>query len=143
MMLDDKDKQIIDLLVSSGREPATSISEKVGLSVPSVTERIKKLQENKVISGFKAVVNYKNLGFDVSALITIISESSSDYHEFRNETNNNTGIIKCFSTTGNGSHVLFVRTKNTNSLEKLLSKIQQWPGVKRTETQLILSTYKD
>ena len=142
-MIDDKDKQIIDLLVSSGREPATSISEKVGLSVPSVTERIKKLQESKVIPGFKAVVNYKNLGFDVSALITIISESSSDYHGFRNETNNNTEIIKCFSTTGNGSHVLFVRTKNTNSLEKLLSKIQQWPGVKRTETQLILSTYKD
>tara|TARA_B100001142_G_C14217245_1_gene610068 strand:- start:8 stop:436 length:429 start_codon:yes stop_codon:yes gene_type:complete len=142
-MIDDKDKQIIDLLVSSGREPATSISEKVGLSVPSVTERIKKLQENEVISGFKAVVNYKNLGFDVSALITIISESSSDYQKFRYETNNNTEIIKCFSTTGNGSHVLFVRTKNTNSLENLLSKIQQWPGVKRTETQLILSTYKD
>ena len=142
-MIDDKDKQIIDLLVSSGREPATSISEKVGLSVPSVTERIKKLQESEVISGFKAVVNYKNLGFDVSALITIISESSSDYQKFRYETNNNTEIIKCFSTTGNGSHVLFVRTKNTNSLESLLSKIQQWPGVKRTETQLILSTYKD
>ena len=142
-MIDDKDRQIIDLLVSSGREPATSISEKVGLSVPSVTERIKKLQENEVISGFKAVVNYKNLGFDVSALITIISESSSDYQKFRYETNNNTEIIKCFSTTGNGSHVLFVRTKNTNSLENLLTKIQQWPGVKRTETQLILSTYKD
>ena len=142
-MIDDKDKQIIDLLVSSGREPATSISEKIGLSVPSVTERIKKLQENKIISGFKAVVNYKNLGFDVSALITIISESSLDYQKFRNETNDNAEIIKCFSTTGNGSHVLFVRTKNTNSLERLLSKIQQWPGVKRTETQLILSTYKD
>ena len=82
-MIDDKDRQIIDLLVSSGREPATSISEKVGLSVPSVTERIKKLQESEVISGFKAVVNYKNLGFDVSALITIISESSSDYQKFR------------------------------------------------------------
>ena len=142
-MLDDKDKQIIDLLVSSGREPATSISEKVGLSVPSVTERIKKLQENDIISGFRAVVNYKNLGLDVSALITIISESSTDYKEFRSETNNTDEIVKCFSTTGNGSHVLFVRTKNTNSLEKLLSKIQQWPGVKRTETQLILSTYKD
>ena len=142
-MLDDKDKQIIDLLVSAGREPATSISDKVGLSVPSVTERIKKLQDNGIISGFKAVVNYKNLGLDVTALITIISESSANYEEFRNETKNNTEIVKCFSTTGSGSHVLFVRSKNTNSLEKLLSKIQQWPGVIRTETQLILSTYKD
>ena len=42
-MLDDKDKQIIDLLVSSGRDPATNISDKVGLSVPSVIERMKKL----------------------------------------------------------------------------------------------------
>ncbi len=142
-MLDDKDRKIIDLLVSSGREPATSISEKVGLSVPSVTERIKKLQDNGIISGFKAIINYENLGYDVSALITIISESSSEYDGFRGETENNPEIIKCFSTTGNGSHVLYVRTENTNSLEKLLSKIQQWPGVKRTETQLILSTYKD
>ena len=142
-MIDDKDKQIIDILASSGREPATSISEKVGLSVPSVTERIKKLQDNNIVDGFKAVVNYKNLGLDVSALITIISESSSNYEAFRNETNNNKEIVKCFSTTGNGSHVLLIRTKNTDSLEKLLSKIQQWPGVKRTETQLILSTYKD
>ena len=141
-MLDDKDKQIIDILASSGREPATSISEKIGLSVPSVTERIKKLQENNIVEGFKAVVNYKNLGLDVSALITIISESSSNYEAFRSETNNNKEIVKCFSTTGNGSHVLLIRTKNTDSLEKLLSKIQQWPGVKRTETQLILSTYK-
>ena len=52
-------------------------------------------------------------------------------------------IIKCYSTTGNGSHVLVVVTKNTNSLEKLLSNIQQWPGVSRTETQLILSSYKE
>lgn len=141
-MIDEKDRKIIDILLSYGREPASSISEKLGMSVPTIIDRIKKMQESDIISGFKAVVNYKNLGFDVSALITIISESSSDYDGFRGETENNPEIIKCFSTTGNGSHVLLIRTKNTDSLEKLLSKIQQWPGVKRTETQLILSTYK-
>ena len=141
-MIDEKDNQIIEILLSSGREPASSISEKLEMSVPTIIDRIKKMQDSDVISGFKAVVNYKNLGFDVSALITIISESSSDYDSFRGETENNPEIIKCFSTTGNGSHVLLIRTKNTDSLEKLLSKIQQWPGVKRTETQLILSTYK-
>jgi len=52
-------------------------------------------------------------------------------------------IDKCFTTTGNGSHVLLVNTKNTESLEKLLRNIQQWPGVSRTETQIILSSYKD
>ena len=141
-MIDKKDKLIIDELVNSGREPASSIAEKIDLSVPSVIERIKKMQDADIISGFKAVVNYKNLGFDVSALITIISESSSDYDGFRGETENNPEIIKCFSTTGNGSHVLLIRTKNTDSLEKILRVIQNWPGVIRTETQIILSSHK-
>ena len=141
-MVDDKDKQIIDLLVSSGREPATSLAEKIGLSVPSIIERIKKLQEANIISGFSADINYKALGMDITAFITIISESSSHYDQFRNKTMKTDEIINCYSTTGNGSHLLFVRTKNTDSLEKLLSAIQQWPGVIRTETQLVLSSYK-
>ena len=53
-----------------------------------------------------------------------------------------TEIIQCFSTTGSGSHTLLVATKNSNTLEELLRKIQSWPGVIRTETQLVLSSYK-
>ena len=109
----------------------------------SIVDRIKKLQNANIISSYKAVVNYKNIGLDVSALITITSGSSSKYCDFREKVNNTDEIIKCYSTTGNGSHVLFIVTKNTNSLEKLLSNIQQWPGVSRTETQLILSSYKE
>ena len=46
------------------------------------------------------------------------------------------------TTTGSGSHILHVNTEDSSSLEKLLRIIQSWPGVKRTETQLILSSYK-
>ena len=52
-------------------------------------------------------------------------------------------VVQCFSTTGNGSHTLLVNTKNSYTLEELLRKIQSWPGVVRTETQIILSSYKD
>ena len=52
-------------------------------------------------------------------------------------------MISCYTTTGIGSHILHVETENTFSLEKLLREIQSWPGVKRTETQLILSAYKN
>ena len=76
-MLDNKDKKIIDILRVSGREPASSISEKIGMSVPTVIDRIKKLHDLGVIEGYKAVINSKKIGLDVSAIITIISESSS------------------------------------------------------------------
>tara|TARA_B000000475_G_scaffold236067_1_gene203912 strand:+ start:94 stop:519 length:426 start_codon:yes stop_codon:yes gene_type:complete len=141
-MLDNKDKKIINILKASGREPASSISEKIGMSVPTVIDRIKKLQETGIIEGYKAVVNSKKIGLDVSAIITIISESSSEYSNLVSNAIKEEFVEKCFTTTGNGSHVLLVNVENTDSLEKLLRNIQQWPGVRRTETQIILSSYK-
>ena len=112
------------------------------MSVPAVTDRIKKLQESGVIMGFTTMLNHRRVGLDVSAFITVISESSSHYSDVVRETNNSPEIIQCFTTTGNGSHVLIIQTENTRSLERLLRQIQGWPGVMRTETQIILSNYK-
>ena len=142
-MIDEKDSQIIEILLSSGREPASSISEKLGMSVPTIIDRIKKMQDSDVISGFKAVINYKKLGLDVSALITVISESSDNFSTIVELSQNTLEVVKCFATTGTGSHVLLVNAKNTESLEKILRKIQSWPGVKRTETQIVLSSHKN
>ncbi|MBI45192.1 MAG: AsnC family transcriptional regulator [Candidatus Marinimicrobia bacterium] len=141
-MLDTKDKAILDILSSSGREPASSISSKIGMSVPAVIDRINKLQDSEIIVGYKAVINHAKLGMDISALITLISESSEHYYDVIKLANNAVEVVKCFATTGAGSHVLLIRTESTDSLEKFLRKIQQWPGIIRTETQLILSSNK-
>ena len=142
-MIDDKDQKILDILMVSAREPASSISEKIGISVPTVIDRIKKLQDSGIIKGFTTIIDSKKIGLDVSAIITIISESSLKYNLFIESAKKEKDIDKCFTTTGNGSHVLLVNTKNTESLEKLLRNIQQWPGVSRTETQIILTSYKN
>ena len=141
--LDDVDHQILDILQHTGRDSASHIAHMIGMSVPAVSERIKKLQDTGLIEGYHATIDAKLVGLDVSAFITVISESSAHYKQFRNKIKEVPEIFKCFSTTGGGSHVLFVQTSNTDSLEKLLSAIQQWPGIIRTETQLILSSYKD
>ena len=140
--LDHIDKQIISILQTEGRDSASHIANEIGMSVPAVTDRIRKLQESEVITGFQAIVDPRKIGLDVSALITLISESSSHYTEVVDSAKNTEEVIQCFTTTGNGSHVLIVQTKNTMSLEKLLRQIQGWPGVTRTETQIILSNYK-
>ena len=141
--LDDIDQQILLILQNDGRETASHIAEKIKLSVPAAAERIKKLQESGIIKGFRAVLNPKMLGMDISALITVVSDSSRFYEKVVNKAIDEPEVIRCFSTTGDGSHVLLVLTKNTHSLEILLRKIQSWPGVIRTNTQLILSSYKE
>ena len=65
------------------------------------------------------------------------------YREVTVEVEKTSEVVQCFSTTGTGSHTLLVTTKNSNTLEELLRKIQSWPGVTRTETQIILSSYKN
>ena len=57
--------KIIGELQKSGRESASNIAEKIKVSVPTITERIRKLQENGVILGFQAVLNPSELGLDV------------------------------------------------------------------------------
>ena len=52
-------------------------------------------------------------------------------------------ILECHSITGEGSHLLKVRTKNTASFEQLLSRIQSWPGVDKTRSNLVLSSFKE
>ena len=140
--LDQVDRDILVNLQNDGRSSASHIASEIGMSIPAVTDRIKKLQESGIIMGFTAVLNHRKVGLDVSAFITVISESSSHYSDVVRETNKSPEIIQYFTTTGNGSHVLFALVENTHALEKLLRKIQSWPGVMRTETQIILSSYK-
>ena len=78
----------------------------------------------------------------MSALITVVSESSVNYQKFTDAADQTPEVVQCFSTTGKGSHTLLVITHNSQTLEELLRDIQSWPGVARTETQIILSSYK-
>jgi len=141
--LDNIDKKILMLLQEEGRATASYVAEKVHLSVPASAERIKKLQETGIIKGFRAVLDTELLGLDIEALITIISDSSKYYEKVIKNAKNTPEVVRCFSTTGDGSHVLLIQTQNSKTLESLLRKIQSWPGVIRTHTQLILSSYKE
>ena len=140
--LDQVDRDIISILQIEGRSSASHIAEEIGKSIPAVTDRIKKLQESGVIMGFTALLHHRKVGLDISVFITVISESSSHYSDVVRQANKTPEIIQCFTTTGIGSHILLAITKNSTSLEKLLRIIQGWPGVMRTETQMILSSYK-
>ena len=141
--LDSIDNKILMLLCQDGRQSASSIAEYIGLSVPATTDRIKKLQDSGVIIGFKPIIDSKKINLDITAFITVYSESSKNFEKVVLNAKDNKNIMKCYTTTGDGSHLLLVKVENTKQLEKLLRTIQSWPGVIRTETQLVLSSYKN
>ena len=142
IILDSVDKKIISILKNNARNSVSNIAEEINLSIPATSDRIKKMEDMEVIIGYKAVIDPQKVGLDILALITIISESSTDYGKIIRYANQTDEIVECFATTGRGSHILIVQTKDSQSLEQLLRTIQSWPNVMRTETQIILSTNK-
>jgi len=141
--LDSIDKKILKLLSKDGRKSASNIAKGVGLSVPATADRIKKLQDLGIIIGFKAIISSKKINLDITVFITVYSESSKNFETVVSNAKDNKNIMKCYTTTGDGSHLLLVKVENTENLEKLLRIIQGWPGVSRTQTQIVLSSYNN
>ena len=142
LILDSVDKKILSILKNNARNSVSNIAEEINLSIPATSDRIKKMEDMDIIVGYKTVINPQKVGLDLLALITIISESSADYEKIITYANQADEIVECFATTGRGSHILIVQTKDSQSLEQLLRTIQSWPNVMRTETQIILSANK-
>ncbi|HJL62841.1 MAG TPA: Lrp/AsnC family transcriptional regulator [Candidatus Marinimicrobia bacterium] len=142
-MFDKKDIQILEILEADGRSTASDIAKKVDLSIPAVGERIKKLTEKGLIKQFSAILDHKQIGLDLTAFVFIISEHSDHYNEFVEKAKETKTILECHSITGGGSHILKVRVKNSQALEDFLYEIQNWPGVSRTQSNVVLSTYKE
>ncbi|MBL0333250.1 MAG: Lrp/AsnC family transcriptional regulator [Chlorobiota bacterium] len=141
--LDNIDIIILSLVQKEGRLPLTIIAEKVGLSTPAASERLKKLEERGVISGYFAKLTGLQLGLDITAFVEVRVDSSSHYKSFIKQVLAKNEILDCHAITGNASHLLKIKTKNTATLEKLLSDIQRWQGVVKSQTSLVLSTHKE
>lgn len=142
-MIDDLDIKLLALLQKKGRIKRNELAEAVGLSVPSVSERLHKLEQKGVIEGYYAKVNKKSFGYDIMAYIQVIMESSKHYKSLISKVEKIPAILECHSILGEGSHLLKAIAKNTESLEKLLSEIQAFPGVTATKTTFVLSTIKE
>lgn len=141
--IDDIDLQLLEILQSRGRIKRNEIAERVNLSLPAVSDRMRKLEEHGVIRGFAGVVDPARVGLDITAFIIVSIESSSYYDGFIKKITKMDEIQECHAITGEGSHLLKVRTRNTSTLEKLLSTVQAWPGVKNTRTSVVLSSPKE
>jgi Lrp/AsnC family leucine-responsive transcriptional regulator len=141
--LDAIDLQILKALQQNGRIQLGAIAEGVSLSAPAVAERLRKLEERGVVIGFTAQLAASQLALDITGFIMVRVDSSTHYPKFLAKATSHEEVMECHAITGDASHILKIRTRNTATLEALLGEIQRWPGVIGTRTNLVLSTHKE
>lgn len=142
-MLDDIDLQILRTLQKRGRTKRNELAEEVKLSVPSVSERLNKMEDKEIIKGYYAKLNRKTFNYDIMAFIFVTVDSSKHYKNLITKVEKMPEILECHAVLGEGSHLLKALVKNTEALEKVLSEIQSWQGVTGTKTTYVLSTVKE
>ncbi len=141
--LDGIDLKILEILQVRGQTTRSELAEEVKLSIPSVSERIRKLSESGFIRSINAILDARKVHLEVTAFILVSCDSPGYYSKIIERAATFDEILECHAITGEGSHLLKVRTHNTSTLEKLLSEIQSWPGVSTTRTIVVLSTQKE
>jgi len=140
---DALDRQILELLQQNCKQPLAAIGEKIGLSAPSVVERIHKLEEAGVITEYVAVLDAAKLGKNVAAFIGVCTEQPRATGSLERRVAQVEDVLECHHVTGAFTLMLKVKTQSTASLENVIQTIRSLEGVTRTETNVVLSTYAE
>lgn len=139
--LDDTDRRILNLLQEDCRTALARIGESVGLSAPAVLERMKKLEAGGVITGYRAILDGRRLGLDITAFIGVMVDHPTHIGVFEEQVRSVVDVLECHHVTGSHTFLLKIKTENTSSLEQVISQIRRLEGVSRTETMVVLSTH--
>ena len=126
-----------------GRMKRGKLAEEIGLTIPAISERMRKMEDSGVIKNYACVADARKLHLDMTAFVFVAAESSKSYQVVIDKAETEPEIQECHAITGGGSHLLKIRTVNTESLEKLLARIQSWDGVTNTSTNIVLSSPKE
>ena len=144
MTLDTIDYKLLDLLQRNARITQLEMASAVGLSQPAVAERMRKLEQERLITGYTARVDGRKLGKDITAFVGVRIEHPKYNDRFAKEILALPDVLECHRITGPDSYLLKVVTEDTQSLDRLISDLlRHIPGVTRTLTTVVTSSIKE
>ena len=142
-IIDGIDRQLLGELQSDCKRSLKEIGAAVGLSAPSVMERVRKLENAGIIRGYHGLLDARKVGLDISAFIGVSISIPQLLSAFEEWVDSIPQVLECHH--GTGSHILLLKVKpqNTTDLEQLISRIRSMEGVASTETMVVLSTHTE
>lgn len=134
----DVDRLLLAALARDGRASYTELAEKVGLSVSAVHQRVRRLEQRGLITGYRATLDPRLLGLPLTAFVSItpIGAQTEDPPALLAHL---TAIEECHAVAGQESYILKVRVASPDALELLLREIRGCANVS-TRTTVVLST---
>ena len=137
--MEDTDRTIVRLLAADGRMSFTDLGKATGLSTSAVHQRVKRLENRGVITGYGAGVDHEELGLALTAFVSITPIDPSQPDDYPERLRDIEEIESCWSVAGDESYILKVRVATPSALETLIARIRSVANVS-TRTTIVLST---
>lgn len=137
--MDAIDRQILNALRADGRVAWAELARQVGLSGPSIQERVKRLEEREIISGIHAEVNPEAVGLGVSAVVGVRVRDGFETDDVADRMRGVGCIEDCWYVAGEEEFLIRVRCRDVADLEREIGVIRRLPGIARTRTTIIMS----
>lgn len=145
-ILDKIDRRILDILQQNGRISMTELADTVGLTVTPCIERVRRLERDRVITGYHARVNPKALdaGLLVFVEISMSSKSERTFDDFRREVLCVPQVMECHLVSGDFDYMVKARIKEIGQYRNLLGEILlRLPGVTQTRSCVVMEEIKE
>jgi Lrp/AsnC family leucine-responsive transcriptional regulator len=138
--MDDVDQRLLEALLANARASWAELGRAVGLTAPSVADRVARLERDGVLAGYHAAVAPLAVGLGVSALVGLYQKEGADSDVLVEALRGIPSIEDCWSVAGEEELIVRLRTRDVDELEAVLRTLRRTRGVSRTRTTVILST---
>ena len=142
MEIDDINKKILNIMLENSRLSYREIAKKICVSVVTVMNRVRDLEDNGIIKEYTARLDYEKIGYDVNIIIKI-RVSKGKLFEVEKKIAIDPHVFAVYDVTGNFDSIVIAKFKTRKAMDLFLKKIQTYEFVERTETILILNTIKE
>lgn len=139
MTLDRTDRGLIELLQQNGRMANADLARAVHLSPTPCLRRVKALESTGVITGYRAIVDRRKLGFGVRAFVGVTRDKSVDRRQLWHRMTTFPEVIGCYVISGEFDLLLDVIAKDLDAYSNsLLEKILSVPGIIQVRSMFVM-----
>ncbi len=142
MELDETDVKILKVLLSDSRLSSRQIAKQCDISIGTVLSRIRKMEDEGIITGYTALLDQEKLGYELT-VVTEITVSKGRLLEMENEIARIPNVCCVYDLTGLSDAAIIAKFKNREDLSKFTKKLLSLPFVERTNTHVVLTTVKE
>lgn len=142
MRLDETDVKILKTLIVDARLSSRQIAKQCGVSIGTVLSRMKKMERERIIKGYSALLDHEKLGYELT-VVSEITVSKGRLLEMENQIARLPNVCCVYDVTGLTDAIIIAKFKSREELSKFTKRLLALPYVERTNTHVVLTTVKE